>query len=292
MIAEKAPVAPKCTLKDVISYRPETSRRLMLGLKANLAPFVGNLYTEGEDNLDKIPKGTSIIWAMTHATSDVELQSAMVVVGDRFNTVMTDHSTHHSMEDAVPFLSQKLAGMDNFYPISYKRGEKGGKGREVFSVSDFVRMLQAFKEDKAVAIAAHNPVYDTVLPENAGHGMIALASLASSRLGKDALIVPIAMDFHEEEPLAIGGNVCKVATDFVHRKKTDVTVHVGEPMGISPVDMETYLHIRTKKEATTREDVETIGALNEQLREQGWKVMERLAVMLPTKKRGTWGMTA
>jgi hypothetical protein len=292
MIAERKYGVSECILKEVIRYEPATSKRLMLGLRANLKPFVGELYTQGESNLDKIPPGTPVIWAMTHATSDVELQSGMLVVGEKFNTAMTDHSTHHSMEDTVPYLSQKLVGMDNFYPITYKRGKNGGKGREVFRVEDFERMLEAFEQEKAVAIAAHNPAYDSILPDNAGYGMVALASLASSRLGRNALIVPVSMDFHEEEPLAIGGNVCKVATDFIHRKKTDVTVHVGAPMQIDPVDMETYMQIRSKQDRTTAEDVETIRALNDQLRTEGAKVMHKLAAMLPEQKRGVWGNVA
>lgn len=293
MIAERRLRARDCTFKEVIRYEPATSKRLMLGLKTNLKPFVGELYAQGESNLDKIPPGTPVIWAMTHATSDVELQSGMLVVGDRFDTVMTDHSTHHSMEDAVPFLSQKLVGMDNFYPITYVRGKKGSKGREIFRVEDFERMLEAFEADKAVAIAAHNPVYNGVLPDNSGHGMVALASLASSRLGKNALIVPVAMDFHENEPLAIGGNVCKVATDFVHRKKTDITVHVGAPMQIDPVDMESYIDIRTKPAGSiTAEDVQKIRALNQHLRAQGGRVMESIAAMLPKEKRGVWTKAA
>lgn len=94
---------PKRRIINLLLHKSETSKRLMIALNVNLAPFVRNIYVEGEANLDKIPKNVPIIFAMTHATNDVEMQSGMVVVGKRFDTVITNNSSHHSLEDPIHF---------------------------------------------------------------------------------------------------------------------------------------------------------------------------------------------
>lgn len=279
---------PRRRITDTILHKPETPRRLMVALGANLAPFVRDIYAEGEANLDTLPKDTPIIWAMTHATTDVEMQSAMMVVGKRFDTAMADYSTHHSWEHPLPFISQKLAGMDNFYPVKGARG-KDGKERGVFVPQNFVDMLGAFKQGKAIAIAAHENVYTGVLPDSPGIGPVTLASLAASELGKHAIIVPIAMDFHSDEPIGVGDQKSKAAKDLARGRRSDVTVKIGEPMSLPTIDIQRFIALRNKQERLTSEEVSEVRGIIGHLRTQGADVMTQLANLLPPQKRGRWG---
>lgn len=149
-------------------------------------------------------------------------------------------------------------------------------------------MIDVFKQGKAIAIAAHNPVYDGILPDKPGIGIVALASLATSILGKNILIVPVAMDFDQKQ-LALGGHAGKAAKDLLGGKRTNVTVRIGEPMYLELVDMEKYMEIRSKSaEYVTKDDVQALHKIDEDLRNQGGKVMEQLAELLPAHKRGKW----
>lgn len=270
------------------SIKRKSDERLMKTMRLNAKAFFKDIDAHGMENLDKIPEGTDVIFLETHIQSDAEVQAGITVIGKNFDLAVTNHSSHHSpKEDLLPNLGLRAAGRENFYPIKFIK--EGKEGWPVFQPDNFSDMLPVFDKGKAIVMAAHNPVYDSKLPDQPGVGGVMLYQLAEAKNG-NVVIVPVAIDIKSQRSVAIGGQFLKAVGDMMPWRRPSADVHIGEPIRLDKIDISSLVSTRSDGHATpTDQDISKARETNEKLREQGGEVMRGLAKLLPPEKQGKWG---
>lgn len=219
--------------------------------------LTGKITVVGLQNLEKIPKGSKVIFATNH-TEDINVPIAAAILARNFDIAIVDESTHHNFF-AYPLvcLGIKIAGTKNFLPLDYVKDKNHVWRPGHFNPKNFEEMAKALNSGKSIVIAAHNP--GRPIPEKAGWGAVYLAMKAN------AYIVPIAIDLKD--------------TNLA--KKPDVTVKIGKPTKLSPIDTEAIKQIASQ-------DKKRFKAAKEKLRPHTNWLMTTLASMLPEEKRGIW----
>lgn len=165
---------------------------------------------EGFDNLEKLSPNEAVIIATSHSTG-YDFPLIINALGKKLDFVVADQSTHHEPDHEIAsYLSQKIAGSNNFVPVSYSwHGDV--KSPDPFNPKDAEPMVEALNNGRSVMVAAHNPLIVEAngesRPPKTGYLAGYLASLSGHR------VLPIGVDY---EPVK-------------DSKKYDATVHIGEP---------------------------------------------------------------
>lgn len=256
-----------------LSKTPKTPRRLMAALRASLELCISNTTTipiTGLENLEVVPPDKHLIIATSHI-SDIDLQTAVYVLGRYRQILITNQSTqHHLNQDPVTRIGIAIAGKRSFRPITHQKKEGQTKGS--FNPADYPPMVDDLNQGATIALAAHNPAYDGILPDRAGIGAVYLAQLADP---KKTVILPVAVVLTPDKNI-----VAHKKTDLIKNlfNRPRAEVRIGKPISLEKLDISPLSSL----ENSHYQEVLT------QLREQGKQIMRALAKLLPEEKRGPW----
>lgn len=249
----------------------KTSRRLMVALRLNLEPAIGNagrLNISGQENLEEIPKDKPLVIVTTHI-SDIDVQAVTYALGNELPIKLVNQSTQFDTKVAPQMaLILKLAGQNNFIPVDFR--QVAGQIRPFFNRENYRPMEEALKEGHVVIIAGHNPSYNGILPDKGGYGAVYLAQLAG------AVLLPVAVNL--DGPPPISGRWTDLIRNLSHRPRASVII--GKPLTdldkpISPPINNSQSHADFKESYR-------------QLRKRSVQIMQSLAALLPKEKRGKW----
>lgn len=252
---------------DKLQCKRPSSFRLRLLMKAIAAVGAGKINITGEDNLDRIPPGSRVIFVTTHIT-DFDLPLAFHVLADRFNIAIT-HISAHKMPTQYPmaYLWEEIGGRKNFIPIDYKKVD----GRWVpapFNPENFAMMKSEMERGKAIMISAHKPCSVPVMPDKPGIGAVYLAQITPK-----SVIVPIAVDIKSANKATGMAGFKSMILTVLHRPSIKVTI--GKPTKIKPL-VDHKKHIDTQKVKLVKQQGE---------------IMQELAKGLPYEKAGIWAVS-
>jgi hypothetical protein len=231
--------------------------RLKKSFEAWTKAFIGEISLSGKENIAEAKRsGKPILVVSTHI-SDLDVPVAVGTLAKDLDMVIAHISgQRHFRTDPLTRVGLAVAGEENFIPIDFSKISSGWSAGP-FNSLNFVPMVTALKEGKAVFIAAHSPVRNNILPPKGGVGAVYLSHLAD-----DAIILPVAVDIGVKRE-DIGKNT---GTFKLLSKRPSAHLTIGAPFQLPPL---TSLN----KEA---------------LRDQSAILMQNLASMLPVEKRGTW----
>lgn len=232
---------------------------------------------EGLQNLQEIPPGQHVIFAVSHI-SDSDMPAAASELLTYRPMDIVNLSTAHT--DFIQNTGMKLTGTKGrFLGIKNTFDHVHQKPISEFSPENFVTIAQSLQK-KDVMIAAHNPSKTWQLTRNPGIGAVYLAQLTG------APIIPVAVNIHSERAIGMSPDIhdekrtgamaalAKSIKELITGQKPEVTIHIGKPIVVSPMEEE-------KLSNPTREVLM-------ELRGQGAEIMQAIAEMLPAEKRGEW----
>jgi hypothetical protein len=248
--------------------KKHTPERLLKTIDALNKTVVGNVEVFGKENLDELNADENVIIATSHI-EDPDVTLAVSVLGRSFDIAITDQSVHHTFlgEPGVN-IGMRVAGRDNFLPISYKKSE--GKKVGVFNPLDFDIMREPVANGKSLVVAAQSPTFTGKLGKG-GVGAVYLAQITGKR------ILPFAVDIGKKEGLL---------------KRPDARTHIGKPFElehIEGIENLSMLDQKRKDGTLSPEERQSYKDLLAALKEQSGIVMRNIAEMLPEEKRGIYG---
>lgn len=265
-----------------------SSSRLMLATELAIGIAVSKIEVIGKERLSNLPPQIPIIVAFSHI-SDLDGGLALLALGHDLDLVVTDMSIHHKLWASLRSSDWTIAGIliagrKNFLPITFVQEQGYRQGRIISS--DLDRIQEKLEAGKAVLIAAHNPTSESKLPDKPGYAAIRVAQAV-----ENALVVPVAVEVGDgERQLGLAENLVETI-----RRRPAAKVIVGDPL--------TFNNPLAKKAAAVIEDILNKRGANltvadkEQIRmarktvdAEGARLMRALAVMLPSEKRGRWGV--
>lgn len=214
----------------------------------------------GKENLDKLEAGESVIIAASHSTG-FDIPLIVDAIGDRLEVAISDQSTHHHFgREHSAFFGQKVAGAENFIPISYS-WKDGKKSADPFNPLDAMRMAEALDDGRSVVVAAHNPLIvdseDKPIQPKPGYLAAYLAALSGHR------VLPIAIDY----------------TPIEKSKKYDATINVGQPFDLNALtDASEILSLFRKRQTDGLDAVESRNLVQElnRLRQDGGTIFSKV----------------
>lgn len=263
----------------------KTSERLLVAMEVLLKTQVSGVEVEGQENIDELQPSENPIIATSHI-EDPDVPLAVKVFGrmeepDRtFDVAVTDQSVHHTFsgEPAV-YPGLRLAGIDNFIPLSWRKtgkdidGEKSavvGKKVPQFNPDDFPPIAEAMQNGKTIVMAAQNPTFTGSLGKG-GIGAVYLAQLTGEP------VIPFAVDMVKPETGVM--------------KRPLAKTKIGAPIRmehIEGIEQLAALEQKRKDRNLSDQDKENYLNLLDALRRQSEIVMKAIAAMLPEEKRGIY----
>lgn len=195
------------------------------------SPFK-DVHVDGEENLEQIPEGQAVIFAVSHNGSQ-DFNVVIPRIGNKFDVVVTDISTHDDpRQEFGSWLGKKLIRIKTL-PVTY--GWNAGQRKQpLFNPGDADAMEEAAESGKSLLIAAYNPVIKeedgSVREPTPGY----MAGYLALRSGLP--VVPIAVD------AILRGD-----------GKYDAAMHIGAPFSIDKAefDDETFRQLYAQREGGT-----------------------------------------
>jgi hypothetical protein len=265
--------------------KPETSKRLLAALEPTRLNF-SKIELIGADHLAEIPPDAKVVIAVDHL-NNLSIPAAALMLGRRLPVQISNQSTQFSFrENPGGHIGVAVGGKDNFKGIDYNAETNEPKP---FNPENFDDMLEPLGEGYAMIVAAHNPVNTNKLPEKAGYGAAYLAGIS------DAYILPVSVNVKSEVHVMEGKagllkNI-KGTIDMV-RNRPEVEVTIGKPHKIAEeADIQKFHKLFMKRKETGRlsaDELEEFKHLRISLNAASDEIMEDLAGMLPSEKRGEW----
>jgi hypothetical protein len=270
----------------------KSSKRLMWAVERQLNWLFRKNEPEvvGKENLEQLAPGTRVIFATTH-TSDNDVLLAVQAFGNDFDLAIADMSIHRSFRESAKALDPtilgiKIAGKENFLSLKYSQKKAGRRGW--VDPEDTERIKTALESGKSVVIAAHNPTFDGKLPANPG-----FAAIRAAQLTENAVVIPVAVQIGEPtDVLGIGDPKNILET---RRRRPALKVSIAEPLRFENQEAKEAGDFidenlrRRESRSSQPDDAQKLGVARRTFRREGARLMESLASMLPSQKRGAWG---
>jgi hypothetical protein len=134
----------------------KTSERLMRAIELHLNIQLGKITINGKENLEKLPKDKKVVVVPTHI-SDMDIPLTVYAVGNALDVTISNQSVHHDWKNEPSMKAAMLAaGEDNFLPIDFI-GRGTDKRPGTFNPDNFVPMMEAMDQEKAMIVPGHNP---------------------------------------------------------------------------------------------------------------------------------------
>jgi 1-acyl-sn-glycerol-3-phosphate acyltransferase len=275
------------------TFNRGSSPRLMRALEAQVKFLFGDIEVVGTENLKKLNPKTKFIFATTH-TSDNDVPLVAATLGHDFDLVISDMSIHRSTRKALQamdptIIGLKIAGKDNFLPVSYSQKKEktpGKKAKEVvregrINAGDALAVKTALDNGKTVVIAAHNRS-EGRLSSSPGY-----LAVRAAQITENAVVIPIAVQIGEPaEILGIGDPKNILET---RRKKPNVKITIGEPLEFD--DQITRLagdRIEQILQDGAIPRGRVLAKATRVFRMDGERLMRALASLFPVEKKGRW----
>lgn len=227
----------------------------------NMQDKIRNRSVEGLENIDQLESGESVIIAVSHSTG-FDIPLVIDAVDGKIDIAVADQSTHHKFgREPSAYFGQKVAGSDNFIPVSYSWHD-GVKSADQFNPQDADPMVAALKKGKSVIVAAHNPLaIDTdnkAVNPKPGYLAAYLANLSGHR------VLPVGIDYKlTEESL----------------EKYDAVVRIGEPFelrGLADADAISSLSKKRQTDTLSTEESKELVAALAKLRRDGGEIFGKV----------------
>lgn len=250
-------------------------------LELTTSIVVKNPKVEGAENLSDLDS-TSVIFATSHLSDTDPTIAARVLssLGRDFDIA----SLATNQKAFAPILN--FVGRGRFHDVANTFDNEKNMPHTSFDSQNYVQMSEAMKNGKDMVIAAHKPSRDWRLPDTAGVGDVYLSHLTESP------IIPIAVDIHSEKPAGMSDAWVVSVRRALAGKRPEVTVRIGKPIKFESMqrqDLEDVGMILMSKRDELRNDgvryERALGNYNK-LREQSETVLNVIAEMLPSEKRG------
>ncbi|HYU65066.1 MAG TPA: hypothetical protein VEK36_02265 [Candidatus Paceibacterota bacterium] len=215
------------------------SRQFMAMVRLMVGLGIRDIKITGIEHLQKIGSSGGIVIATTHMT-DLDMPLSAFVLGRYFDLVAVNMSLHHSFR-SNPLINilLHLSGKRNFLPVDYKEG-KPAKG--IFNLANYIPMMDALHNGKAVMISAHRPMSEPHLPERGGIGVVYLAGIAN------APILPVAVRL--QTPDLSLGYTNTIWKTILHRPSAHLII--GSPLSFDSLSVPTELTPDLKQELGRR----------------------------------------
>lgn len=274
-------------------FNKGSSPRLMRALERQVRFLCGDVEVAGTENLKKLNPNSKFIFAITH-TSDMDIPIASSVLGYDFDLAISDMSIHRNFRQALQaadptLIGMKIAGKDNFLPVSYSQKREKRPGQRKKEVvrggrvnhKDVETIKDALDSGKSVVIAAHNRS-EGKLPSSPGY-----LAIRAAQLTENAVVIPVAVQIGEPTEVLGMGDLKNVLE--TRRKKPKVKVTIGEPLEFD--DQITRLagdRIEQILQAGVLPKGRGFSKAKRVFRNDGERLMRSLAALLPVEKKGSW----
>lgn len=262
-------------------HERETPSSLRKGMEKAINFFCKEFSIEGKEGIKQVLKenpNAKFVLAASHF-SNLDAPAAVAALGDILDIQITAESV--LFEGASPQrLLFKMAGKENFVPLSYEKGKKGKHG--VFNPDDFSGLAQSVAKGKTPWIAIH-PFTKEEQMQTARVGAVYLAHKSG------AMVIPTALEYKGGSVSLEGG--WQQIKAVAGRKTGKGTYHVGSPIKLLPLDVsiiETVMEKRGKGENPTNEEKVEFSKVLKRLREDADTVASAIGVMLPPERRGPY----
>ncbi|HSR89282.1 MAG TPA: hypothetical protein VLK22_02675 [Candidatus Udaeobacter sp.] len=267
------------------TQKRETPTKFRERVKKIVDFFCRNFQVEGKEEVKQELKenpNAKFVIATSHF-SNLDAPATVEALGDILDIQVTAESVHFKRTAAQNLLF-KLAGKENFTPLSYEKG-KGGNKHGVFNPADFAGLEEGIEKGKTPWIAVHPWTKEEEM-RKAGIGAIYLAHKSG------AMIIPAALEYN-------GGSVnlegpWELAKAVAGRKKAEGTYHVGKPIKLLPLDVSiiaTVMNKRKQGEVVTADEVKEFSRVSRRLKEDADTVAAAIGTMLPAERRGPYQET-
>lgn len=259
----------------------KTPEGLQKGMEKVVKVFCKEFSVEGKENIERTLKenpNAKFVLAASHF-SNLDAPAAVAALGDILDIQITAESV--LFEGAAPQrLLFKLAGKENFAPLSYEKGKRGKHG--VFNPDDFSGLGQNVEKGKTPWIAIH-PFTKEEEMQSARIGAVYLAHKSG------AMVIPAALEYEGGSISLEGG--WELAKAVAGRKKGKGKYHVGNPIKLLPLDVsiiENVMHKRGNGEKVTNEERVEFSRVYKRLKEDANTVAGKIGTMLPPERRGPY----
>jgi len=229
-----------------------TPRRLRVAIDTLLLLPISHIEVAGIEYARQIEKPAIV--ATSHQTG-LDVPLAVKALGDDMDLVVTDQSTHRSVQELSGLIGMKIAGEDNFLSIAYQfNGRK--KQPAMFRVDDATLVVDALGRGKSVVTAAYNPVEDGGRYERKPGYSAAYSSLLTG-----APVLPVGIQSARTHVLS----------------RSPAAVVIGEPLAFSAEPMIASLQDilnRRNTERLSKNDVAEVAEYTRMIRARGKQLFD------------------
>ena len=262
----------------------ETPKSLQAVGNKSIEFFTKSFTVIGKENLDEVQAvrertpNSKFVIATSHL-SNLDVPAAIKAFGKEFNLQISATSQNFGLTHQEAMF--RIAGKDNFTPLTHTKKTSTNESRGVFDPKDFTDLVLKTENGKTPWIAAH---------EFSVSGEMQRAKIGSIYLAQktDSYILPAALEMKGGASMSL-----EKPTDVIRGafNKAEAVYHIGKPFKPEPIDVsiiENVIEKRKQGVKPTPEEREQFSTAVALLRQQAEKLGEIIASLLPEEMRGVY----